>query len=110
MTETPHPEPTPPTGPAGPTPWSRLRATLAGAAVAALVAVGLGGFAVGRATADDAGTQQPGFQQQGPPGGLNGGLNGGLPGGQTGSQNGQAPGGQLPGAPAQGGGTSGSPT
>jgi hypothetical protein len=94
MTQTPHDDPQPLDAPepgSEPRPrtaWTRLRAGLAAAAVGALVAVGLGGFAVGRATADDGGTQQPGLQrpgfQQGPPGGqLPGGPGQGSPGAQT---------------------------
>jgi hypothetical protein len=110
MSQTPHDDtqpldaPEPWSEPRRPTTWTRLRAALAGAAVAALVAVGLGGFAVGRATADDGDSQQPGFQQPGFPGGQG-------PGGGLGTGGGQGPGGgQLPGAPAQGGGTTGSNT
>lgn len=57
---------TPP--PAGRSWPSRARAAVAGVAAAALVAVGLGGFAIGRATAgdgDEPGIQQVGFQQDG---------------------------------------------
>jgi hypothetical protein len=48
-------------------PLTRARAGIAGVAAAALVAVGLGGFAIGRATADggEPGIQRVGFQQDG---------------------------------------------
>ena len=86
-------------------PWlTRARATIAGGAAAVLLAGGLGGFAVGRATADDGGVQQggpAGFDRDGVG---DRGFIGGGPGQGMGQGPGQGPGqgtGMAPG-PGQG--------
>jgi hypothetical protein len=85
--------------PSGPTWWTRTRAGVAGGAAAVLLVGGLGGFAVGRATAgpDDG----PGIRQGGPAGFERDGD--GFQGGPGGPMTGQFPdGGQLPGPPGSG--------
>jgi hypothetical protein len=74
--------------PAPRAPWlTRARTIVAGGAVAVLLAGGLGGFAVGRATAGDGG-DRVGFDQQGGPAGFDRDGDGhGFPAG---------PGGQVP--------------
>lgn len=69
--------------------FTRARAGIAGVAVVGLLAAGLGGFAVGRATGDDgeSGIQQVGFQ----PGDEDGDLPEGFPGGGE-DDRGQRPG------------------
>jgi hypothetical protein len=83
--------------------WTRARAGVAGGAAAVLLAGGMGGFAVGRATAGDGPDVRLG--QNGVPTGFDpdgDGLRGGGPGGP---QLGQLPdGGQPPGLPGQDGG------
>lgn len=85
------------------------------AAVAAVVIVGLGGFAIGKATSDDDSNAQPaGFSQQG--GRQGGSTDGQQPGGQSGgfgpqsgnSQQGGNTDGQQPGGFGQQGGSSSS--
>jgi hypothetical protein len=79
--------------PSGRTWLTRARAGVAGGAAAVLLAGGLGGFALGRATAgaDDG----PGTQQQGVPTGFD--RDGDGRGGPGGPQLGQLPDGQVPG-------------
>jgi hypothetical protein len=82
---------------------------VAGGAAAALLAGGLGGFAVGRATAGDGDDGRlgqngvpTGFDRDG--GGFRGDDGQGFQGGPGGPQLGQQPGGQAPGMPGQDGG------
>jgi hypothetical protein len=93
-------------------PWlSRARTAVAGGAAAVLLVGGLGGFAIGRATAgtgDDLGRtgQQgvpTGFDREGD-GGFTGGQDGQGQGGPGGPMLGQQPDGQVPGMPGQGDG------
>jgi hypothetical protein len=82
--------------PARPTWWTRARAGVAGGAAAVLVAGGLGGFALGRATAEDGIDGRLG--QNGAPTGFDRDGDGqGFQGGPGGPQLGPAPdGGQAP--------------
>ena len=97
--------------PRRPTWLTRARAGVAGGAAAVLLAGGLGGFAIGRATAGpgdgDVSRQQgvpTGFDRDGD--GFREGDGHGFPGGPRGPQLGQLPdGSQVPGVPGQDDGT-----
>ncbi|HET6937927.1 MAG TPA: hypothetical protein VFI19_04955 [Nocardioides sp.] len=85
--------------PSRPTWLTRARAGVAAGAAAVLMAVGLGGFAIGRATAGPDGGSA---DQQGVPTGFDRGGDHGFPGGPGGPQLGQLPeGGQVPDMPGQ---------
>jgi hypothetical protein len=79
-------------------PWlTRARTAIAGSAAVVLLAGGLGGFAIGRATADTDGAGGADQRQGGPAGFGQDGDRGGFPGAPDGSQQGPPPDSQAPG-------------